>query len=94
VENVFKSIREVLNEGGKAVVVDLCEHPFKEFREEMGDIHLGFKLEFIREIAGRFFPKVSIEKMPGICCEYSGRSAELFIAYLIARIVDRIFLLF
>jgi len=23
-------------------IIDLCEHPFTEFREEMGDIHLGF----------------------------------------------------
>ena len=84
IENVFKSMRKILNRQGKAVVVDLCEHPFEEFREEMGDIHLGFKPEFVKKAAEKFFSRVSIRKMPGICCECSGRSAELFVAYLIA----------
>lgn len=84
IENVFRSIKNVLNRHGRAVVVDLCEHPFEEFREEMGDIHLGFKPEFIKKAAEKFFSRVSIKKMPGICCECSGRSAELFVAYFIA----------
>jgi ubiquinone/menaquinone biosynthesis C-methylase UbiE len=80
IERVFRSIREVLKAHGKAVVVDLCEHPFEEFKREMGDIHLGFQPEQIKEKASRYFPKVQIEKMSGICCKSSGRSAELFIA--------------
>jgi len=82
VQAVFKSMRDALKTGGKAVIVDLCKHPFKEFREEMGDIHLGFNPEQIEKDAKKFFPKVFVEKLPGICCSSSGRCAELFIAYM------------
>ena len=40
----------------------------------------AFKLEHIEKDAKKFFNKVSIGKLPGICCESSGRDAELFIA--------------
>ena len=81
-EKVFKSIRKVLKEGGKAVVVDLCEHCFEEFKTEMDDVHLGFKPEDIAKMASNAFAQVRVEKMRGICCQCSGRSAEVFLAYL------------
>lgn len=80
VEKVFKSIAYVLRESGRAVIVDLCEHAFKEFREEMGDVHLGFSPTLIEEMARGSFSNVHVERMPGILCTCSGRSAELFIA--------------
>lgn len=80
VERVFESMRGSLGDPGKVIVVDLCKHPFEEFRKEMGDVHLGFNPSWIEEIAEKFFPFVHVEKMTGICCECSGRSAELFIA--------------
>lgn len=83
VETVFKSMKNVLKTRGKAVVIDLKEHSFTEFKEEMGDVHLGFKPEHIEKTAKKFFTTVSIEKMPGICCCSSGRSAELFVAHMI-----------
>jgi ubiquinone/menaquinone biosynthesis C-methylase UbiE len=82
-EKVFQSMKGVLKTHGKAVIIDLKEHSFTEFREEMGDVHLGFKVKHIEKGAKKFFKKVSIEKMPGICCSSSGRNAELFIAYMI-----------
>lgn len=82
IERVFQSVNEVVNVHGKAVLVDLCKHPFKEFREDMGDVHLGFEPELIKKSAEKHFSKVQVEKMPGICCEGSGRSAELFIAFM------------
>jgi len=82
VKRVFRSIRDVLKDYGKAIVIDLCEHPFKEFREEMGDSHLGFNPSLIEEDAKTFFPNVYVRRMPGVRCECSGRSAELFAAYL------------
>ncbi len=82
IEEVFKSIKGVLKARGKAVVIDLCKHPFREFREEMGDVHLGFDPNDIKEILEKHFSKVRVEKMPGICCESSGRSAELFKAFI------------
>ncbi len=78
-EKVFKSIRKVLEKNGKAVILDLCEHKFEEFKAEMGDVHLGFKLENIQKMAEKHFHEVKIEKMPGIGCSHSGRQAELFI---------------
>jgi len=81
-EKVFKSIRQVLKVDGKAVVVDLCEHDFEEFKIEMGDVHLGFKPEDIVKMAKNAFAEVRVEKMHGICCECSGRSAEVLFAYM------------
>jgi ubiquinone/menaquinone biosynthesis C-methylase UbiE len=83
-DKVFRSVQEVLEPNGKAVIVGLCRHSFEEFRTEMGDIHLGFEPEKVREKASEYFGKVQMEKMPGICCECSGRKAELFLAYMVA----------
>ena len=80
INKVFRSLRKALKTSGKAVIVDLCTHPFTEFKKEMGDLHLGFDPEDIRKTAKKTFSKVSVKKLPGICCESSGRCAELFIA--------------
>lgn len=82
VEKVFESMREALKTHGKVVVVDLCRHPFEEFRQEMGDVHLGFEPKQIEKDAEKLFNQVYVEKLPGICCSSSGRCAELFIAYM------------
>ncbi|NWG11308.1 methyltransferase domain-containing protein [Candidatus Bathyarchaeota archaeon] len=79
-EKVFNSLQKILKKKGKAIVLDLCEHGFKEFKTEMGDLHLGFKPENIYRMAKKHFPTVKVEKLPGICCESSGRSAEIFVA--------------
>jgi ubiquinone/menaquinone biosynthesis C-methylase UbiE len=77
-EKVFESIKKVLKKNGQAVVLDLCEHKFEEFKTEMGDVHLGFRLDDIRKMAEAHFLEVEIEKMLGIGCSCSGRSAEIF----------------
>jgi len=82
INKVFRSVRQALKTTGKAVIVDLCTHPFTEFRDDMGDVHLGFDPEQIEQAADRAFSKVAVRKLPGICCSSSGRSAELFIATL------------
>jgi len=81
-EKVFQSIKEVLKSKGKAIIVDLCKHNFEEFKKEMGDIHLGFDLESINEMATKHFSRIKIEKIGGIRCECSGRSTEIFAAFL------------
>jgi len=81
-ERVFESLKTALKKNGKAMIVDLCEHGFEEFKNEMGDVHLGFKPESIREMALKNFSTVRVDKMPGICCKSSGRSAEIFFALL------------
>jgi len=82
IERVFESFREVVEVDGKVVIVDLCKHSFEEFGEEMGDLHLGFEPELIKEEAEKHFSKVHVKKIPGICCTNSGRSAELFVAVM------------
>ncbi len=79
-ERVFESIRRVLKKRGKAVISDLCEHDFGDFRTSMGDVYLGFKPDEIRSKAGKYFASVRVEKLPGIECECSGRAAEIFVA--------------
>jgi len=80
VNKVFQSIRQILRVSGKAVIVDLCTHPFTEFGEEMGDLHPGFDPKEIRKAAKEVFSRVTVKKLSGICCKSSGRRAELFIA--------------
>jgi len=82
VEKVFRSMYKALKPRGKVVVIDLCKHPFEEFKKEMGDVHLGFEPEEIEKTAKELFLEASVEKLPGICCSSSGRCAELFIAYM------------
>ncbi len=77
---VFESLSKTLTSDGKAVILDLCEHKFEEFKTEMGDVHLGFNLSTIREMAETYFTRVEIEKIAGINCSHSGRKAELFVA--------------
>lgn len=79
---VFRSFKQVVEPHGKAVIVDLCKHSFEEFKEEMADIHLGFEPEPLKEMAEKYFSKVHLGKIPGICCESSGRSAEVFVAFM------------
>jgi SAM-dependent methyltransferase len=79
-EKVFESIKRILAKDGKAIILDLCEHEFEEFKTEMGDVYLGFRLDDVRKMAKAHFLKVKIEKMPGIGCSCSGRSAEIFVA--------------
>jgi ArsR family transcriptional regulator len=78
-EKVFESIKKVLEKNEKAIILDLCEHKFEEFKTEMGDVHLGFKLDDVRKMAKAYFSEVEIEKMPRIGCSCSGHSAEIFI---------------
>ena len=78
-EKVFENIKKVLKKNGRAIILDLCEHKFEEFKTEMNDVHLGFKLENVRSMAEKHFTQVLIEKIPGINCSHSGRSAEVFV---------------
>lgn len=79
-EKVFKSFKAALKKRGKAVVVDMCKHEFVEFKTEMGDLHLGFEQEDVCRMARKYFSEVKVEKMHGISCESSGRSAEILVA--------------
>jgi SAM-dependent methyltransferase len=78
---VFNSMKRTLKPKGKLVLIDLCKHNFEEFRKKMGDIHLGFELNYVKNELDKIFTVERMEKMGEGCkCEESGRSAELFIA--------------
>ncbi len=78
-ERVLASIASALGPGGIAVLVDLCKHPFTEFRGEMGDVHLGFDLRMIRRLAQRTFDRSSVTTLPSNCrCSDTGRVVDLF----------------
>lgn len=79
---VFQSIRRVLKVNGKAVIVDLCDHSFEEFKTEMGDVHLGFKPGSIYEMASKAFSNVKVERIGGTSCECSRRRVDVFFAYM------------
>jgi ubiquinone/menaquinone biosynthesis C-methylase UbiE len=82
IDKVFESIHSVMDRGTSCIIIDLCEHPFTEFKEEMGDIHLGFNLDWIKEKAAKVFREVKVKRLPGIKCKESGRAAELFVALM------------
>lgn len=88
-EKVFKNLKAALKKKGKAIVVDLCEHSFEEFKTEMGDLHLGFKPENIYKMAREYFSEVKVEKLSGICCECS--DAQLKFLLPLCRIAHNIF---
>ncbi len=78
-ERVLSSINGVLRPKGTAVIVDMCQHRFSEFREEMADIHLGFDLERIKKLAHKCFRRANVVKLPATCrCSDTGRVADLF----------------
>jgi SAM-dependent methyltransferase len=83
---VFSSMRQATNEAGKLILIDLCKHNFTEFREEMGDVHLGFELDYIKSELSKMFRVEGLERLPESCrCKESGRSADLFVATARAR---------
>lgn len=83
---VFRSMRQATDKAGKLILIDLCKHNFTEFREEMGDVHLGFELDYIKSELSEMFRVERLERLPESCrCEESGRSADLFVATARAR---------
>jgi SAM-dependent methyltransferase len=79
---VFASMAGALNRRGSVVLTDLMEHTFAEFREEMGDYHLGFQPAQIEAVAGRFFAEVKVQPLPDITCSAAGRAVSIFLANL------------
>lgn len=78
---VFSGMKGAMKHGGKLILVDLCKHDFREFKEKMGDVHLGFEPKYIKSELVKVFSVKRVEKMPGGCkCEELGKSADLFIA--------------
>ena len=76
---VLESINQVLSPGGALVLADLRKHDFADFREEMGDVHLGFDVDELRELAEETFGHASLLDLPEQCrCKDTGRTVDLF----------------
>lgn len=66
-EIVLKSMKSVLKESGKVIIVDILKHEHEEFKETLKDTHLGFTLEEIEGLASRIFPKVRAQYIDAYC---------------------------
>ncbi len=78
---VFSSMRKAMMNNGRLILIDLCKHNFEEFKEELGDVHLGFKPDYIKSELGKMFSVERMQKMPHACkCKETGKSTDLFIA--------------
>ena len=66
-EEVLRSMKSVLKEGGKVIIVDVLKHEHEEFKETLKDTHLGFSLEEIKEMGSRVFKKVEAGYMDVYC---------------------------
>ena len=69
-EEVLESMKGVLKEKGRVILVDVLRHEHEEFKETLKDTHPGFSLEEIREMGSKIFREVKAGYM-GIYCEVS-----------------------
>ncbi|KUH34561.1 methyltransferase [Thermococcus celericrescens] len=70
-EEVLRSIREVLEDGGKAVIIDVLKHGHGEFKDTLKDTHLGFSIEEMRGMGLRVFRNAEVRPL-GLHCEVDG----------------------
>ena len=70
-EEVLRSIRDVLEDGGKAVIIDVLKHGHDEFKDTLKDTHLGFSIEEMRGMGLRVFKKAEVRPL-GLHCEVDG----------------------
>ena len=70
-EEVLRSIRDVLEDGGKAVIIDVLKHGHDEFKDTLKDTHLGFSIEEMRGIGLRVFRNAEVRPL-GVYCEVDG----------------------
>ncbi|AEH24592.1 class I SAM-dependent methyltransferase [Pyrococcus yayanosii] len=66
-EEVLRSMKSVLKEGGKVIIVDVLKHEHEELKETLKDTHLGFSLEEIKGMGSRVFKNVEAGYMDVYC---------------------------
>ncbi|WP_324736442.1 methyltransferase domain-containing protein [Thermococcus sp. SY098] len=66
-EEVLRSMKSVLKEGGKVIIVDVLKHEHEEFKETLKDTHLGFPLEEIKGMGSKVFKEVEAGYMDVYC---------------------------
>ncbi|WP_048152291.1 class I SAM-dependent methyltransferase [Palaeococcus ferrophilus] len=76
-EEVLRSIKDVLGEEGRAIIVDVLKHSHEEFREALKDTHTGFSLEEIQEMGSKVFREIDARPL-GLHCEVNGVMVGLY----------------
>ena len=66
-EEVLESMKSVLKENGRVIIVDVLKHEHEEFKETLKDTHLGFSLEEIKEMGSKIFREVKAGYMEIYC---------------------------
>ena len=66
-DRVLESMKSVLNESGKVIIVDVLKHAHEELKETLKDTHLGFSLEEIKEMGSKIFKEVKTSYMDVYC---------------------------
>ncbi|MCA1814182.1 MAG: class I SAM-dependent methyltransferase [Halobacteriales archaeon] len=74
----FAGAARVLQHGAPAVVVDMTEHGHADFRERMGDVHLGFDPQRLAALALDHFAEAEARVLPDVGCRDSGTRVGLF----------------
>lgn len=74
----FAGAARVLGFGAPLVVVDLVEHGHVDFRERLGDAHLGFDPAQARAWALDRFGEAEARVLDGVCCSSAARKVALF----------------
>ncbi|WP_367883869.1 class I SAM-dependent methyltransferase [Thermococcus peptonophilus] len=76
-EDVLRSIRDVLGDGGRVIIVDVLKHSHEEFRESLKDTHTGFSLDEIQEMGSKVFREIDARPI-GLHCEVDGVVVGLY----------------
>ncbi|QTA37679.1 class I SAM-dependent methyltransferase [Thermosipho ferrireducens] len=76
-EKVLSSMKEVLIEDGKIIIVDVLKHDYEEFSETLKDTHLGFSKEEINSMGSKLFAKVKVEQL-GAYCRVDDKKVHLY----------------
>lgn len=74
----FAGAARVLQHGAPAIVVDMLEHGHADFRERMGDVHLGFDPRRLEALALDHFAEAESRVLPEVGCVDSGTRVGLF----------------
>ncbi|USH00141.1 methyltransferase domain-containing protein [Thermococcus argininiproducens] len=64
---VLESMKSVLKESGRVIIVDVLKHEHEELKETLKDTHLGFSLEEIKEMGSKIFKEVKASYMDVYC---------------------------
>ena len=79
---VFRSIREVLVDGGLVVVVGVLKHEFGELRDELKDVHLGFSIDEVVSMVNEVFSMVDARVIDDVYCRVGGYMVGLYRAVM------------